>query len=290
VAAQHGATFVPRVEPGPPVVVAAPPVEAPTPSRPVAAATPSAPVPSASVGAARFAKVEEVGHGPLGIVFRGQDKTDGRQVALRELPAAVLAMPDALASLVADLKGASKVSHPNLARVMGFVELEGQKCVISEFVPGRNFAEAIASGRRPPFPQVLSLGKVLAQALGAIHAQKLVHGSIQPSNVMVAQGVVKLVDLGLGRLALTAAKPGDYRAPERKLDVAGDLYALAGVLYHLLTGVHPKQTPLVAASKLVPGIPAAFDQLLFQNLQALPQVRCASAEQFLQILSRIVTT
>jgi serine/threonine protein kinase len=137
---------------------------------------------------------------------------------------------------------------------------------------------------------VLSLGKVLAQALGAIHAQKLVHGSIQPSNVMVAQGVVKLVDLGLGRLALTAAKPGDYRAPERKLDVAGDLYALAGVLYHLLTGVHPKQTPLVAASKLVPGIPAAFDQLLFQNLQALPQVRCASAEQFLQILSRIVTT
>ena len=68
------------------------------------------------------------------------------------------------------------------------------------------------------------------------------------------------------------------------------MYSLSAVLYHLLTGVHPKaRTPLVAASKLVPGVPAAFDQLLFQNLQALPQVRSASAEQFLQVLSKMVT-
>ena len=173
---------------------------------------------------------------------------------------------------------------------MGFVEIEGQKYVVSELVPGRTFAEALASGKKLPPPQILSLAKVLGQALAAIHAKKQAHGSLQPSNVMVAQGVVKLVDFGLGRLAQTATRPNDYRAPERQLDAAGDLYALAGVLYHLLTGVHPKaQTPLAAASKLVPGVPAALDQLLFQNLQAVPQARSASAEQFLQILAKVTT-
>jgi serine/threonine-protein kinase len=211
-------------------------------------------------------------------------------VALRQLPAALLAAPNASQGLLADLKAAAGVTHPNLARVMGFVEIEGQKYVVSELVPGRTFAEALSAGKRLATPQILSLAKVLAQALGAIHAKKQAHGSLQPSNVMVAQGVVKLVDFGLGRLVQTAKRPNDYRAPEGQLDAAGDLYALAGVLYHLLTGVHPKaQAPLTAASKLVPGVPAALDQLLFQNLQAVPQARSASAEQFLQILAKVTT-
>jgi serine/threonine protein kinase len=256
------------------------------------AATPAqTPARAASGPTARFTRVEEIGRGPLGPVFRGQDQTDGKQVALRQIPAALLATSSATATLVADLKAAAQVSQPNLARVMGFVELEGHKYVIGELVPGRTFAEAIASGRRLPFPQILSLGKVLCPAIAAIHAKKLVHGSIQPSNVMVAQGIVKLVDLGLASLAKTLASATDYRAPEKQLDVAGDIYALSAVLYHLLTGTHPKSQPqFVAASKLVPGVPAAFDQLLFQNLQPTPQVRCASAEQFLQMLSRMVAS
>ena len=269
----------------PPPAPAAQAAAAPTPA---AAQTPAR---ASSGPPARFARLEEIGRGPLGPVFRGQDQTDGKQVALRQIPAALLATPSATATLVADLKAAAQVSQPNLARVMGFVELDGHKYVISELVPGRTFAEAIASGRRLPFPQILSLGKVLCPAVAAIHSKKLVHGSIQPSNVMVAQGIVKLVDLGLASLAKTLASPTDYRAPEKQLDVAGDIYALSAVLYHLLTGTHPKSQPqFVAASKLVPGVPVAFDQLLFQNLQPTPQVRCASAEQFLQMLSRMVAS
>ena len=265
----------------------------PTPA-PRAAPTPAQPQPPARPAtgpAPRFTRLEEIGRGPLGPVFRGQDQTDGKQVALRQISTALLAAPNASATLVADLKAAAQVSQPNLARVMGFVELEGGKYVVGELVPGRTFSEAIAAGKRLPFPQILSLGKVLCPALAAIHAKKLVHGSVQPSNVMVAQGIVKLVDFGLASLAKTLASATDYRAPEKQLDVAGDIYALSAVLYHLLTGTHPKSQPqILAASKIVPGVPAALDQLLFQNLQAMPQMRCASAEQFLQMLSRMVAS
>jgi len=304
-AGQKGATFVPRVEaapaPAPAVRPATPPPAAPPPAAPPTAqpaAPPRAPTPTApaaprtSATTGRFARLDEIGRGPLGVLFDGQDRQDGRRVVLRQLPAAMLQAPNAVSTLVTDLKGAAAVSHPNLARIMGFVEIEGQRYVVSELVPGRTFAEALASGRRLPFPQILSMAKVLAQVLAAIHAKQLVHGSVQPSNVMVAQGVVKLVDFGLGRLAQSIPpQPNDYRAPERQIDVPGDMYGLAAVLYHLLTGVHPKsRTPLVTAGKLVPGVPAAFDQLLFGNLQAIPQARSANAGQFLQMLSKMVAT
>ena len=103
----------------------------------------------------------------------------------------------------------------------GEIELEPHPILVA----GRNFGEALKAGHKMAFQQVHSLGRVLMQAVGALHAKGLVHGSIQPSNVMVAQGVVKLTDLGLGRFAHRLPGPG-YRAPESQLDKAGDLYAV----------------------------------------------------------------
>ena len=146
------------------------------------------------------------------------------------------------AGLVADLKAASQLSHPNLVKVLGFIDLGGERGVVTELVSGRNFAEALKGGHKMTFQQVHSLGRLLAQALAFIHGKGLVHGSIQPSNVMVAAGVVKIADLGLGRVAFPVAPKDNYRAPENQLDAAGDLYAMAAVLYHLLTR-RPPQDP-----------------------------------------------
>ncbi|HET7292664.1 MAG TPA: serine/threonine-protein kinase, partial [Vicinamibacteria bacterium] len=268
------------------------------PPAPPAAASPSAPPPApaaAPTAAApkppRFARKEEVGRGPLGVVFRAEDTQDGRNVALRVLPVELLRPAGASAQLVADLKAASQFSHPNVAKLLGIVDSQGEKCVITEFVPGRTFAEAIRTGHKMAFQQVHSLGRVLMQAVGAIHAKGLVHGSIQPSNIMVSQGVVKITDLGLGRFA-SRAPSQSYRAPEGQLDKAGDLFAVAAVLYHLLTGVHPRSQPqgtgMPLPSTLATGVPEAFDKLLIRCLHPRVELRSAAAEDVLRDLKDMV--
>jgi hypothetical protein len=249
-----------------------------------------APVPAAR--GARFAPREELGRGPLGSVFRAEDVTDGRNVALRIIPAALLASDSLAAAVAADLKAASALSHPNGVKVLALVDHEGQHAVVTEYVPGRNFAEVIRKGNRTTPQQAHSIGCVLAHYLAAVHGQGLVHGSIQPSNIMVSGSVVKVADLGLGRLALDVPSEMDYRAPERRLDVAGDLHALAAVLSHLITGVHPRTLPQGAAlplpSSFAPGLPETMDRLLLRALHPRVALRLDSADAFLAELKAMM--
>ncbi|MGE5126063.1 MAG: protein kinase domain-containing protein [Betaproteobacteria bacterium] len=262
--------------------VAAPPESAPPQPAP-AAATPQPRPP-------RFVLREEVGRGPLGVVHRGEDAADGRSVAMRIIPADVLGSHSHEVS--ADLKAAAEISHPNLVKVIAWTEWEGQRCLVTELVTGRNFAEAIASGRRMAFQQVHALGRVAAQVLALLHARGQVHGSVQPSNVMVAAGVIKIADLGLGRLARENARPPSYHAPEGGLSPTDDLYALCALMYHLLTGAHPSSHPqgvgLPLPSQLAPGVPEAMDKLLVRGLHPRPELRLASAVDLLRDLRDMV--
>jgi serine/threonine-protein kinase len=225
-------------------------------------------------------------------VWRGEDATDGRSVAMRMLPKALLAPPGLLPAVAADLKAAFQISHPNLVKVIAFMEWEGERCLVTELVAGRNFAEAIARGRRLGFQQVHALGRIVAQVLAFVHEKGLVHGSVQPSNVMVASGVIKLADLGLGRLARSVPTSPSYHAPEGGLSAADDLYGLSAVMYHLLTGTHPLSQPqgvgLPLPSQLAPGVPEAMDKLLLRGLHPRPELRLASATDLLAELREMV--
>jgi serine/threonine-protein kinase len=172
------------------------------------------------------------------------------------------------------------------------MDSEGARCVVTEYVAGRTFAEAVTSGRRLGFQQVHGIGRVVAQVLAVVHQKGLVHGSIRPSNVMVASGVIKLADLGLARLARAAALRPAYEPPEGGASAAGDLFALCAVMYHLLTGTHPLSQPqgagLPLPSTLAPGVPEAMDKLLLRGLHPRAELRLASAEDLQRELREMV--
>jgi serine/threonine protein kinase len=174
----------------------------------------------------------------------------------------------------------------------GNMALTAQRALVTELVVGKSLAEALRAGRKMPFAQVHTLGRVLAQVLAVVHGRNLVHGSLKPSNVMVASGVLKLADLGLGRLAQARNDDAGYGPPEAGLDAACDLYAMAGLMYHLLTGVHPRSqaqgSALPLPSTLATGVPEAFDKLLLRCLHPRRELRLGSAGAILDELKLMV--
>jgi len=262
-----------------PAAVPAPAAASTVPPQPPPAPAPPALAPGLATippgGKQRFVPGPEIGRGPLGVVRGGTDLTTAKPVAIRQL-----AQHDA--ALVADLKAAAAVSHPNVARILGFVDIEGQRCLVTELVQGASLTAALQNGKRLAPAQVLGIGRVVAQALGAIHAKGLAHGSVQPSNLVSVAGSLRLTDVGLGRLHQAVVKSSPYRAPESRLDATGDLYALGALLYHALTGAPPAAgaTPPPPSAK-VAGLSAALDAIVLRCLAQDPAQRVASAEALL---------
>jgi serine/threonine protein kinase len=152
----------------------------------------------------------------------------------------------------------------------------------------------LEAGQRMSVHQCHRLGRELAQFLSFLHARGMVHGSVQPSNIMEISGVIKVADLGLGRLVRAVKKAPDcYRAPEGHLDVAGDVYSLGAVLYHLLTGVEPKvraeRASVNRPSQLAPGVPERFDSFLLRCLDPRPEERFSSVDEILESLEAMIT-
>jgi serine/threonine-protein kinase len=184
------------------------------------------------------------------------------------------------------------LSHPNLVKVLGVFDFDAQSCVLSEFVRGSNLGESLRAGQRMSVQQCHSLARTLAQVLSFVHARGMAHGSVRPSNIMTVSGVVKLADLGLGRLYRAAQPPDGYRAPENRLDVAGDIFSLGAVLYHALTGVEPKVRAAGAMSRpsqLAPGVPERFDRFLLRCLDPSPRGRFSAADEVIQALEAMIT-
>jgi serine/threonine protein kinase len=190
-------------------------------------------------------------------VYRALDSTSGRSLALRVLPPRSEAAREAFATLLEDLRAAGRVAHPGLVRVLGMVESEGRAQVISELIEGYDLETALAAGPMAT-GRVEALGRALAATVAHVHECGLVHGSVRPSNVMLAGGAVRLADLGLGGLYAALGPATPYRAPETERTPASDVFSLGAVLHHALTGKPPAAEP-AASSELAALLAACLD-------------------------------
>jgi len=257
---------LPPPPPPPPAPVAPAPAAAPAASGAVPAvpAAPAAPAPAAE----RFVLKEEIARGPLGRLHKGEDGTTHSAVAIRVLPASV-PLPH---GTVADLKAALAVAHPTLLRVLALIDVNGEKAVVTEFAQGPTLETILRERGKLNAGQTQAIGVALAHALATLHARGLVHGAIQPSNLMLVARALKVADLGLGRLHAAVAPASPYRLPGEGHDAAADVYAMGAVLHHLMTGAPPQPglPPLP--------LPAPFDALVPRCLDARPGSRPRSSE------------
>ena len=195
-----------------------------------------------------------LGAGGTSTVWLARQLSLDRVVAIKILSPKLLADPAAREQFQKEARAAARLSHPAIVGIVDFGEHDGTLFYVMEYVDGTNLADWLASNQRMAHGQALKLVEIIGGALDAVWRESsLIHCDIKPGNILLGgDGAVKLTDLGLARVAGSAAtrEPSEciegtptYIAPEqiegREPDCRSDIYSLGLTLYHLLTGTPP---------------------------------------------------
>ena len=208
--------------------------------------------------------VERIGAGAMGVVWRAQDTTLDREVAIKILPAEFAADTERLARFEREAKALASLNHPNIAAIYGFHEVDGVRFLAMELVAGDDLSRRIARGPLP-LDEALDAARQVAAGLHAAHESGIVHRDLKPANVKITHdGQVKLLDFGLAKTygPIAVSGPGGsgpsmtmttagtaagmilgtaaYMSPEqargKPVDRRTDVWAFGCLLYEVLTG------------------------------------------------------
>jgi eukaryotic-like serine/threonine-protein kinase len=184
----------------------------------------------------------------------------------------------------------ASLDHPAVASVYDWGQQEGLAYLIREYVPGQNLGRLLIERGVLPVTQAAGIGAEVAAALAAAHRIGLAHGSLDAADVILGHQRVTVVGFGAAwmREAAGAAEgpvtgEGPGRAAPADPGAQGDLRALGGMLYQMVTGAPPEQwpvvTPMARAGRLGgPGSDAELLQVIQRLMASDPGDRYRAAE------------
>ncbi len=201
----------------------------------------------------RYLLLETVGSGGSGSVWHAHDELLGRDVAVKRLHVGRLDDPER-ARAVRDRarregRVAARLHHPRLASIFDMTTLDGEVCLVMEFVRAPSLADLLEREGPLEPTRAAHIGGQIAEGLAAMHRRGIMHRDIKPANVMIgADDVVTVTDFGIAVVDsdpetadhLVAGTP-HFMAPEvargGSATAAADAFSLGATLYAAMEGI-----------------------------------------------------
>jgi eukaryotic-like serine/threonine-protein kinase len=261
--------------------------------------------------------LSELGRGGMGVVYKAQQTSLNRPVALKMIRDSAVAGPDQMARLRTEAAAAARLQHPHIVQVYDLYQHNGLPFYAMEYVPGGSLTQMI---HRHPLPvrKAAEWLEQLARAVHYAHQQGIIHRDLKPANVLLTpDGTPKITDFGLAKQLdsqVAGVTPGSavlgtpsYMAPEqatgRSKDIGPhtDVYALGTILYEMLTGRPPFEGETLMQTldqvrfqepapptQANPELPADLEAICLRCLAKEPHRRYPSAAALAEDLQRFL--
>jgi serine/threonine-protein kinase len=253
----------------------------------------------------KYALLDQLGAGEMGRVYLAEHVQMNRRVALKVLSRRHTQRPEILQRFLDDAQKSAALDHRNLIHVYDVNQDGDRYFLVMEYVEGQDLQKLVEQSGKLPAAKALAYIRQVAEGLKHAHEKHVFHGDLKPTNLLVdAHGTVKVLDLGLGKLAADSSSvvgedSGEnaalasriYHAPEQQsqgsdVDFRADIYSLGSTLYYLLTAKLPSGSSVTAedVEAAAPGTPTDVAQLCQQLTAENPADRPQSMANVLKLI------
>ena len=260
--------------------------------------------------------VDRLGDGGMGAVYRAVDQMLDREVAIKVLRPELAKNAALIERFRLEAIALARLNHPRIATLHGLEKHGESFLMIMEYVRGETLEAIVQRSGQLAWNRAAELCAATLDALDHAHDKGVVHRDIKPANIMLASnGAVKVMDFGIARLVGKsrqtqvghAVGTPMYMAPEQlrgeEVDGRTDLYATGAVLFELVTGrmafeadsdyalmMKQLNDPPPAASAVVPGVPAAIDDIIARAMAKRREDRFKDATTFREALEHAIAS